>query len=219
MSESATPAEEVKTPPAATPEKPPEGKGTSDETVTMTKAEAEQLQRDAARAPGAQQKADRYETILKKHGLLDSTGHFKPAKPAQQATPEEQQAAGADEDRKAERGLLNIAVDPEFRAVFDADPTLRDLMTKNPLAVLPMLAPDALDADDAMGLVKESLRKRIPTKKEEKPPVTTPETPPTGGVNVKDNLPDENVEKARKLPNTENAIAGMIGARIGLHKK
>ena len=40
------------------------------------------------------------------------------------------------------------------------------------------------------------------------------EVPPTGAVNPQDNAVNEEVEAARKLPNTENAIAGMIKARV-----
>ena len=88
-------------------------------------------------------------------------------------------------------------------------------MTSNPLAVLPMLAPDALDAEDAITLVKEALGKRAkpatplvpPT-----PPVSP--TPPVGAINAQDKPVNAEVEAARKIPNTERAVAGMIGARL-----
>src|SRR3990167_1820451 len=147
MSETATPAV-----PAATPAPQPE-------TVTLDKQAHNQLVRDAARAGEAQSRADRLEALAKKNGLLGG-GHFKPATPVTPPTPEERQAAGAEEDRKAEKGLLGLALDPAYRTVLDADPTLRDLLTKNPLAVLPVFAPDALDADDAVGLVRDMLKKR-----------------------------------------------------------
>ncbi len=208
MSETATPAVPA-TPapaPAATPAPQPE-------TVTLSKEQHDQLVRDAARAPEAQSRADRYKGILEKNGLLGD-GHFKPANPVTPPTPEERQAAGAAEDRKAEKGLLALALDPAYRAVLDADPTLRDMLTKNPLAVLPVFASEALDADDAVGLVRDMLKKRAtPATPAPVTPPATP-TPPTGAVNPSDKPVNAEVEAARKNPNTERAIAGMIGAKI-----
>ena len=202
MSETATPAV-----PAATPAPQPE-------TVTLEKKAHDQLITDAARASEAQSRADRYENVLKRNGLLGG-GHFKPAAPATPPTPEERQAAGAAEDEKAKAGLLGLALDPAYRTALDADPTLRDLLTKNPLAVLPILAPDALDADDAVSLVRDALSKRAKPATPPTPPTPPASaTPPPGAVNPQGNLPNEEVEAARKLPNTEKAIAGMIGAKL-----
>lgn len=211
MSDAATPAvpsTEAPVAPAATPAT------NAAETVTLTKEQHDQLARDAARASSNQRKADLYDRVVGKNG----NGHFRA--PGQPAAPASDEGKGEDwaatEDRKAERGLLSLAVDPAFREVLDADTTLRDIFTKNPLAVLPILAPDALDADDAVSLVREALNSR---KKPSTPPAApsatpaTPPAPPTGGVNPQDREVNEEVEKARTLPNTENAIAGMIKAR------
>lgn len=219
MSEAATPAvpQNGNPPvaPAATPAIP------AAETVSLSKEEHEKLVRDAARAPEAQSRADRYEGILKKNGLLGGSGHFRPAPaPAAPVSPEDKQAAAAEEDRKAERGLISLALDPAYREVLDKDQTLRDLLTKNPLAILPVLAPDALDADDAVSLVREALNKRKapPANPPANPsaPSTppTPPTPPPGGVNPpSSSVPNEEYEAARKNPKTEDAIAGMIKAK------
>jgi len=218
MSEAATPAANnggtPPTPPAATPATP------AAETVTLSKEAHDQLVKDAARAPEAQSRADRYEGILKKNGLLGGSGHFKPAAPVTPPSPEDKAAQAAEEDRKAERGLIALALDPAYREVLDKDLTLRELLTKNPLAILPVLAPDALDADDAVSLVREALNKRKapPANPPANPsaPSTppTPPTPPPGGVNPPaSNVPNEEYEAARKNPNTESAIAGMIKAK------
>lgn len=182
--------------------------------VNLSKEAHDQLVRDAARASEAQSRADRYEGILKKNGLLGGSGHFKPAAPVTPPTPEERQAAGTDEDRKAERGLLAIALDPAYREILDKDATLRDILTKNPLAILPVFAPDALDADDAVSLVKEVLNKRKLVSTPPATPPATPPTPPVGAINAQDKPVNEAVEAARKNPNTERAVAGMIGARL-----
>ncbi len=211
MSEAAIPAVPViGTPPvapAATPAIP------AAEQVTLSKEAHDQLVKDAARASEAQSRGDRYEGILKKHGLLGG-GHFKPVTPVVPPTPEERQAATAGEDQKAERGLIALALDPIYREVLDKDPTLRDLLTKNPLAILPILAPDALDADDAVSLVKDALNKRKPVATLPATPPVTPATPPIGAINANDKPVNEAVEAARKIPNTERAIAGMVGARL-----
>lgn len=212
MSDAATPAAtptEAPVVPAATPA------SNAAETVTLTKEQHDQLARDAARAASNQRKADLYDRVVGKNG----NGHFRAPAPAP-ATPPADDGKGEDwaaaEDRKAERGLLSLAVDPSLREVLDADPTLREMITKNPLAVLPILAPDALDAEDAVNLVKGALESR---KKPSTPPATppatpaTPPAPPAGGVNPQNKEVDEAVERARKNPNTENAIAGMIKAR------
>lgn len=229
MTEVATPSAEVKettapaapapapeaTPapaPAATPA--PAAAPVAEETVTIPKSLHDQLARDAARTASVQRKADLYDRHFGKGG----SGHFQPTAPATPPTAEELKIQADAEDRKAERGIAAIAADPEFREVLDADPTLRNLMISNPLAVLPILAPDALDAEDAMNLVKESLNGR---KKPATPPApapaapATPPAPPAGAVTTPgDQTVDEAVEEARKNPNTENAIAGMIGAKV-----
>ncbi len=216
MSEAATPAvpkTDAPVAPAATPA------ANAAETVTLSKEAHDQLVKDAARAPEAQSRADRYANILKKNDLLGG-GHFKPATPATPPTPEERQAQAADEDRKAERGLLGIALDPAYREVLDKEPLLRDMLTRNPLAILPVLAPDALDADDAVSLVREALNKRKPAPTfPVTPPATPPATPPHGAVNPNDKPVNEEVEAARKIPNTERAVAGMLGARLRGMKK
>lgn len=209
MSNEATPTVPVDGKPPVAPVAPPSGT----ESVSLSKEAHEQLVRDAARAAESQSRADRYENILKKNGLLGG-GHFKPVMPATPPTPEERQAAAADEDRKAEKGLLSLALDPAYRATLDADPTLRDLLTKNPLAVLPILAPDALDADDAVSLVRDALAKRKPAAPPTPATPPAPATPPSGAVNPNDKPLNEEVEAARKHPNTERAIAGMIGAKL-----
>lgn len=215
MSEAATPgANNGGTPPATPPATPALPAA---EMVSLSKEAHEQLVRDAARTSEAQSRADRYENLLKKNGLLGG-GHFRPAPSATPPTPEERQAAAAGEDLKAERGLIALALDPIYREVLDKDPTLRDLLTKNPLAILPVFAPDALDADDAVLLVKEALNKRKVVTPPATPPIPpAPATPPAGGINPSDKPVNEEVEAARKNPKTENAIAGMIGARLKMN--
>lgn len=190
----------------------------STETVSLSKEAHEQLVRDAARAPEAQSRADRYEGLLKKNGLLGGSGHFKPAAPVTPPTSEERAAQGAEEDRKAERGLLGLALDPAYREVLDKDTTLRDMLTKNPLAILPVLAPDALDADDAVALVRQALDKRkVPPVAAfpATPPATPPVTPPVGAVNPQDAAVNEGVEAAKKISDPQRAVAGMLKARLG----
>ena len=222
MSDAATPAvPNGGTPPAAPAATPA---ATPPEQVTLPKEEADQLKRDAARASANQSKADRYDRLV---GSGKITGHFKPTVPATPPSKEEQEEAAATEDRKAEKGLMGLALDPAYRDVLDADPTLRSLLTTNPLSILPTYAPDALDAEDAVSLVKEKLSaKATELKAKVTPPATPPvtvtpatpsATPPAGGVNPPGaTTPDADYEAARKLPNTEHAIAGMV--KQGLKK-
>jgi hypothetical protein len=219
MSDAATPAvPNDGTPPVAPAATPAAPAPATPEMVSLTKEAHDQLARDAARASANQRKADLFDRIQGGRG-----NHFKPAPaPAAAPSPEEAAQHGAEEDRKAERGLLALAADPAYREALDADPTLRDLLTKNPLAVLPVLAADALDADDAISLVKEALNKRKPVSAPATPavpPAPAPVTPPVGPVNTADQPVNEEVELARKNPNPESAIAGMIGARLRGMKK
>lgn len=220
MSDAATPAVVTEpitpTPTPATPAQPAAA------TVTLTKEQHDQLQRDAARAGTNQSKADRFDRLVGSGRI----GHFTPESQAPKAPPTEDELAertekAKAEDTKAERGLMRLATLPEFRAVLDADPTLRDLLTQNPLAVLPTLAPDALDAEDAVALVTDALKKKAQgltpaTPPVVVPPVTPPATPPAGGVNPPSNLPDAELETIKKNPNTEQAVAGMV--KHGLRK-
>ena len=221
MSNEVTPVVQPDGTPPVAPTATPSG---NPEQVTLTKEEADQLKRDAARASANQSKADRYDRLV---GSGKITGHFKPSVPATPPSKEEQEEAAATEDRKAEKGLMGLALDPAYRDVLDADSTLRSLLTTNPLSILPMYAPDALDAEDAVSLVKEKLSaKATELKAKVTPPATPsvtvtpatpPATPPAGGVNPPGaTTPDADYEAARKLPNTEHAIAGMV--KQGLKK-
>ena len=221
MTDAATPSaapekENGGTPPApieATPANSGQG-----ETVTLKKEEHEQLMRDASRARSNQSKADRYDRMTR------TGGHFTPQSQAPKETPSEEQLAerAAAEDRKAERGLLALASEPKYRGLFDADPTLRSMLTTNPLSVLPMLAPDALDAEDALALVSEALDKRAGAVKPQTPATPaepekkeTPATPPAGGVNPGQQvLPNKAAEEALKGRNIEDAVAGSIKERL-----
>lgn len=201
---SATPGEGT-TPNPATPDTTP-----AVETVTLPKAELDKLSRDAARAAAAQRKADLYDKYVGNNGK----GHFK--KPAEVTPPskEEMEAQAEIEDRKAERGLMALAADPEYRDVLDSDPTLRNLLLSNPLALLPIYAPDAVDAEDALLLVKEALSKlKKPAPAAPANPQTeTKPVPPAGGVNPAAPVSDEYVA-ASKISNTEVAISKMIGIK------
>lgn len=213
MTDAATPGADTPQNPPATPPATPATPAA--ESVTLTKEAHDKLVRDAARASEAQSRADRLEAARRRN-----PGHFTPQPPATPPSPEDAAARAAEEDRKAERGLLSLAVDPAFREVLDADQTLRDMLTRNPLAVLPVLAPDAIDAEDAISLVREALNKRAAAKKPATPPADTPPTtPPTPPVvpNPQDKPTDAEYEAARKHPSTEAAVAGMI--KVGIKRQ
>ena len=211
MEHEATPAAttttEAPVTPAATPSTTPPAT-----TVTLAKEAHDQLQRDAARARENQRKADLFDKMNK------GGTRFGVTTPAAAPTEEERTAAAIAEDKKAERGLTKLALDPTLREVLDADPTLRNLLVDNPLAVLPMLAPDALDADDAITLVRDALfaRKKPAETTPAKPAETTPAAtiPSPGAVNTNDKPVNEKIEAAKKIPGTEKSIAAMIGARV-----
>lgn len=220
-------------PPAAPAATVPEGS-----TVTLTKEEHDKLvkaEQDLKIAQDLQAQADKRANRLQ--NKLSGSGRFTP--PAlnasgQPVAPDPAVAADA-EDRKAERGLMGIAIDPKYREVFDADPTLREMITRNPLGVLPLLANDAVDADDALDLVREKLDEKLtslktskrivdqtpPSTPSDKPnqPPAAPAVPPQGGVNVNSAEESEAYKEARKIPNTEVAIASMVKQKIGMRKK
>lgn len=231
MSNEATPAEkapEVTPPATSTPTETPAATpspaatpaaATQGETVTLPKAEHDQLARDAARARRLQRVNDR----------RGQSGHFTPESqaPATPPSKEELTEKAHQEDEKAERGLTALALDPKYRPLFDADPTLRDMITRNPLAVLPIYANDAMDAQDAIELVTEAFDKRLtgikPAVVETPPadgknpdgtPKTPPATPPAGGVNVNNDLPNNAAVEALKHQNPETAVAGSVRERL-----
>ncbi len=212
MENAATPTVPANGSPTVTPVATP---AVEPEKVTLTKAEYDQLSKDASRAASSQRKAMLYDRITGgKAG-----GNFRmPAPAAPAPTAEEAASAAAEEDRKAERGLMALALDPKYREVLDNDATLRDMLTKNPLAVLPILAPDALDAEDAISLVTEALGKRVKSATTPaKPPATAPapsSVPPAGGVNPQNAPANDDYEAARKIPKTESAIATMIAVKM-----
>lgn len=221
MAEEAKPATPAEKTPETTPQTPAATPGAKDDgVVTIAKSEHEQLVKDAARATEAQRRADRLDRI---YGGKDGSkgGHFRsetPQTPTPAPTPEELVAAGVEEDRKAVTLLTGLAIEPKYREVLDADPTLRSLFTNNPLGLLPILAPDALDAQDALELVRGKLDERLLEMKkpaQPKPEDKKPEAaPPAGGVNTSNVEKDAEVEAAKKIGNTEQAIAGMV--KVGI---
>lgn len=188
------------------------------DSVTVSKAELEQLRRDAARAAEAQARADRLAKAQKQ-----SKTYFDPARKPAPPSVEELEAQARSEDAKAERGILKLATNPEFRDVLDADPTLRDLITNNPSALLPIYAAEAVDAEDAINMIKEVLNAKKPKPKVEEKKDEPKPTPPAGGANTTGPVAGNSAdyEAARKNSNTEAAISGMIAAKmkVGAIKK
>jgi len=153
-----------------------------DEMVTMKKSDVEAMK-------GRQSALDIRENRLKKREeKLGRSGGFR-NQPANDAPAPKGDDALDAEDEKASRGLINLALQPEYRDVLDSNPVLRDMLTKNPLAVLPLYANDAIDAEDAVDLVKEHLAglkgKLKPVEKPADPkPEHKEETPKAGGENA-----------------------------------
>lgn len=189
--------------------------------VPPTKEEWDKAKKDIVDARILQGQADARADRL--HRALTGTGKggsnfVAPGAAPVALTEQEKQDYAAAEDRKAAQGLQRLALDPAFREALDADPTLRGLFTDNPLAVLPLLAPAAFDAEDAVTLVKQALTERatklkttvIAPKVEEQPVVVA--VP----VVVANSTPvlDAEYEEARKRPNIESALVGMIGTGL-----
>ncbi len=196
--------------------------------ITLTKSEHEALiakgaEVETARNLQAQadKKSARLEKLLNRggvHSFAKNTTTPPADNGAGNLTRDELDEKGIVEDRKAEKGLVAIAMNPKYREIFDADSTLRNLLSTNPLGVLPVLAPDALDAEDALELVTEKLDALLAKSKPPvvTPPVVTPPTPPVGAANPSNVELDSKYEEAKKIPNTENALASMI--KVGMSK-
>jgi len=216
MAEAPATPEVLETP--ATPETPPA-------TVTLSKEDHDRLLSDKARsdarATEAQRRGDRLEQAPR---TGQGQGRFNPPSPA---TPPpangDVEAVAAEQAEIVRQGLMVIAIDPEFRELLDSDSTLRSMLTANPLGLLPMLAKDAVDADDAIALVKENLASRKAALKTSTttptPQPVTPPTPASPGVNIASVDKDEAYEKARSNPHTEQALAGMIKAKMAQRGK
>lgn len=217
MENAATPAVQPDGTPAVAPAAAPAAPNA--DMVQVSKEKLDQLERDAARAATAQREAD---AARRKAALYDRTmgkSHASPFSrqpaPAVAPTEEEMREQASREDAKAERLIMRLAAEPKYRALLDADPTLRDLMVNNPLAVLPALAPDAIDAEDALALVTEKLDARLTTISSPAPaaPAPAPETAPAVNETAKKSV-DERVAEAQKAPHLRDAIAGTIAARL-----
>lgn len=203
MSEAATPAV-PETP--ATPEAQPE-------VVTLTKEQYDEIATQAARAKESQSRADKLAQDLKR---LREGGRGTFAQPA--ATPPETEAPGQDEIAKAERGILRLAVDPELREVLDADSTLRDLITTNPTALIPLYAKDALGAEDAVEIIKDKLLSRKSPPKAPEAPAPVAPAPPSGGVNTPDRSMEDAMSRAKSIQDPGRMAEAMIAAKLGLGK-
>lgn len=216
MENAATPAVQPDGTPAVAPAAAPAE--TNADMVQVSKEKLDQLERDAARAATAQREAAE---ARRKAALYDRTmgkSHASPFSrqpaPAAAPTEEEMREQASREDAKAERLIMRLAAEPKYRALLDADPTLRDLMVNNPLAVLPALAPDAIDAEDALALVTEKLDARLTTISTPAPVAPAPATAPAPAVDATKKSVDERVAEAQKAPHLRDAIAGTIAARL-----
>lgn len=167
--------------------------------VTISEAEIERLK---AHQSSADTEANRLRDIIKKNGFSPDSG--QPVTPPTPAT--DAGKNGSDEDLKAERELIKLAASPEYRDVIDSDPTFRDVLINNPLSLLPVYAKNAIDADDAVGLVKKELNRRLEAKKASAtPPAEPPKAPPTPASNPS-NTPSPAYDEALKNGNLSEAI-------------
>jgi len=216
------PAPETPAPAAAdtvVPPAAPEG-----ETVTIKKTDFDAM-------TGRQSTLDKQEArINRKLAKLGGGSHFggQPVQPAPAPAPA---PAGDDdgsaEDRKAVDGLRALALKPEFREVLDAEPTLRELFVSNPLALLPIIAPDAFDAEDAIGLVTEELERRAALIKPAPAAPAAPApvvVPPAGVVNLSDGAVGEEAKEdpeyqAAVKPGTVRGVAHGIAHRLNSRGK
>lgn len=152
---------------------------TGDEMVSVKKSDLDAMK---GRQSALDIRENRLKKLEKKFGF---SGGFK--KTPAPAAPADGGDDGSAEDDKAKSLLIGIALDPEYREVLDANPMLRDMLTKNPLSILPLYAADAIDAEDAEGLVKEHLAglksKLKPVEKPADPAPKKDETPKAGGEN------------------------------------
>lgn len=175
-------------PAAAAPEATPVAPAVSEEeTVTLKKSDYEA---HLGRISATDKKEARLNKFAQKIGYGKS--HFsqsaQPAAAPVAPSPEEAAEAASVEDRKAERGITRLALDPSYRAALDADPTFRDILSQNPLSLLDIYAPDALDAEDAVEQMKEELDRRAALASKPEPaapaapaPAPAPaEVPPAG---------------------------------------
>ena len=205
---------------AITTEEKPVVAATETKVVTLTPEEHAKLLKDVEDARNLQSQADARSARLQ--AALTGKGGSRFTAPGATVvvpTDAEKQDYAAQEDLKAAQGLQRLALDPTYRAALDADPTLRGLFQNNPLAVLPLLAPAAYDAEDALTLVKQALAEKVSkaatvatVKPEEKPVVVAPATVVAPSAPIL----DEEYEAAKKIPSTESALISMIG--IGLKK-
>lgn len=168
----------------AAPQAAPEG-----ETVIVKKTDYEAMKGRQSALDKKEERLARREKALARGGSFNFGKTPDTPAPAA-AAPSGDEADGSAEDRKAERGLLNLALKPEYRAALDASPDFRDLLTKNPLALLPVYASDAFDAEDAISLITEELERRAAATKAAAPAAPAApavvEVPPAGVVNLSD---------------------------------
>ena len=162
-------------------------KGDDKAPVTLKDDEVVVKKSDLDAMKGRQSLLDKKEERLKKlEKKFGFSGGFK--KTPAPAAPADGGDDGAAEDEKAKGLLQGIALDPEYRDVLDANPILKDMLLRNPLSVLPLYASEAIDAEDAEGLVKEhlaGLKSKLPPANPApaNPAPKKEDTPPAGGEN------------------------------------
>jgi hypothetical protein len=171
---------------------PPAPAPVVDETVTVKKS-------DWDRHLSRQSFLDKKEATLTKREQALARGEvFSFKQPVAPTQNDAQPPAGGQEefsvvqDRKAERGLIALALQPEYRDVLDADPTFRDMLTKAPLSVLPLYAPDSVDAEDAVQQITELLNDRK-AKLAPAPAAPAPEPVPAAPVTVQPGAPSPGI--------------------------
>ncbi len=141
--------------------------GEAEATLESALAQVEELKGDNSKLSAQQseadkraRKAERTVRILTKKaeragGTPSETPPATPAEPA--AVVVEDDDEDAVEATKAEKLANRLLLNPKYREVFDADPTLLSVLTNNPL----FFVDDFIDSKDAVDQVTEMLDERL----------------------------------------------------------
>jgi len=199
----------------STPQTPTEEDGaTSSQKVAELQAELERLRKEVEHARNMQSIADKKakEERRARIRLEKELKKIQRGEVSEEISGEEYSSPGLNKDIVKGRVAELLLRNQEYQKVLEKDPTLKDVLLTNPLA----LVEDAVDEEDVVDQIKEKIEKRL-TDIEKSEPATKKEAGKekveVGAVQPPENrLPDDEIKRREALKKGD--IEGAILARL-----
>jgi hypothetical protein len=206
---------------------PTEGEVDGKNILGEAQAEVERLSRDLSKAQSRQSEADKRSKVLVRENKRLKSDISKSGN-SDYKDDEITDVVGKDieigETREAEMKVSRLLLDPKYRTLMDSDPTLLNVLQRNPL----IFVDDFIDSEDAVDQTKDMLDERISElkiiPKDNKPEEKTDDSGQqfnAGVPNIRTSVPGgaKTAEDYKNEGNSDMAVESSILSKMGIHRK